>query len=152
MLNSLHACGTTLLDTINHVMDYAKISESRKGVSSRRLKNSNTIRLSSKSSTSRRERDPAFGLSLTVVEVLEAVFSGSSYVPVTFKLLETPGSPATQGSVSFHDRKVFFIVLDVAHEDDWVYSFPIGSWRRMVMVSNIPFDLIVRQTLTSYLK
>jgi hypothetical protein len=24
-------------------------------------------------------------------------------------------------------------VLDVAHEDDWIYCFPVGSWRRIVM-------------------
>jgi hypothetical protein len=135
MLNSLHACGTTLLDTINHVMDYAKISESRKGVSSRRLKNSNTIRLSSKPLKSRRKRDPAFDLSSSTEEVLEAVFSGSSYVPVTSKLMEAPASPADQES-SILDRKTCFVVLDVAYEDDWVFSFPVGSWRRIVMVSN----------------
>lgn len=48
MLNSLHSCGQTLLDTINQVMDYAKSNESGKTVSSRKLKNTNTIRLSSK--------------------------------------------------------------------------------------------------------
>lgn len=48
MLNSLHSCGQTLLDTINQVMDYAKSNEAGKTVSSRRLKNSHTIRLSSK--------------------------------------------------------------------------------------------------------
>jgi len=48
MINSLHSCGQTLLDTINQVMDYAKSNEAGKTVSSRKLKNSNTIRLSSK--------------------------------------------------------------------------------------------------------
>lgn len=54
MLNSLHSCGQTLLDTINQVMDYAKSNEAGKTVSSRRLKNSNTIRLSSKPLKTRR--------------------------------------------------------------------------------------------------
>lgn len=48
MLNSLHSCGQTLLDTINQVMDYAKGNETGKTVSSRKLKSTNTIRLSSK--------------------------------------------------------------------------------------------------------
>lgn len=48
MLNSLHSCGQTLLDTINQVMDYAKSNEAAKTVSSRKLKNTNTLRLSSK--------------------------------------------------------------------------------------------------------
>lgn len=48
MLNSLSSCGQTLLDTINQVMDFSKTNESNKTVSSRRLKSSNTLRLSSK--------------------------------------------------------------------------------------------------------
>jgi signal transduction histidine kinase len=133
MLNSLNACGTTLLDTINHVMEYAKISESKKGVSSRRLKNSNTVRLSSKPLKSRRSKDPAFDLSIATEEVVEAVFSGASYIPVTSKLTEAPVSPTEDESNSFPDRKVCFVVLDIAREDDWVFCFPIGPWRRIVM-------------------
>jgi signal transduction histidine kinase len=135
MLNSLHACGMTLLDTINHVMDYAKISELRKGVSSRRLKSSNTVRLSSKPVKSRRRKDGAFAFDFSTAteEVVEAVFSGSSYIPVTSKLMEAPVSPTDDESSSFPNRKVCFVVLDVAYEDDWTFCFPIGSWRRIVM-------------------
>jgi hypothetical protein len=125
-MNSLHACGTTLLDTINHVMDYAKISEAKKNVSSKRLKNSNTIRLSSKPVKNRKRRDPAFDLSIATEEVIEAVFSGSSYVPVTSRLMEAPISPMDEDTISFPQRKERFVVLDLAYDDDWVFSFPVG--------------------------
>ncbi|KAI4943476.1 hypothetical protein J4E91_009386 [Alternaria rosae] len=114
-------------------MDYAKISEAEKNVSSKRLKNANTIRLSSKPLKNRLRRDPAFDLSLATEEVVEAVFSGSSYIPVTAKLMEAPLSPSDEYAISFSQRKERFVVLDLAHEDDWVFSFPIGSWRRIVM-------------------
>ena len=133
MLNSLHACGTTLLDTINHVMDYAKITETNKGVSSKRLKNANTIRLSSKPVKSRKRRDASFDLGIATEEVVEAIFSGSSYVPVTSKLMDDPVSPTEEEFLSFPKRKARFIILDMTHGDDWVFSFPIGSWRRIVM-------------------
>ncbi|KAF1835126.1 hypothetical protein BDW02DRAFT_568415 [Decorospora gaudefroyi] len=133
MLNSLHACGTTLLDTVNHVMDHAKISEPKKSISSRRLKNANTIRLSSKPLKGRRRKDPAFDLGTTTEEVVEAVFSGSSYIPVTSKLMEAPILPSDEDAPPFPKRKVCFVVLDVNYEHDWVFSFPIGSWRRIVM-------------------
>jgi signal transduction histidine kinase/CheY-like chemotaxis protein len=148
MMNSLHACGTTLLDTINHVMDYAKISEANKSVSSKRLKNANTIRLSSKPLKSRRRKDPAFDLSIATEEVVEAVFSGSSYVPVTSKLMEAPLSPTDDYAMSFPQRKARFVVLDLACEDDWVFSFPIGSWRRIVM--NL-FGNAMKYTETGYI-
>jgi hypothetical protein len=118
-------------------MDYSKISESSKGVSSRRLKNSNTVRLSSKPLKSRRKQEPAFDLSIATEEVVEAVFSGSAYTPVTSKLMEAPISPGDEESISISNRKICFVVLEVAYEDDWVFSFPIGSWRRIVMVSKL---------------
>lgn len=133
MLNSLNACGVTLLDTINHVMDYAKMSETSPRVSTKRLKNSNTICLSSKPLKNRRNKEPAFDFALATEEVVEAVFSGSSYSPVASKLLEAPQSPTDETSNPFSTRKLCFIALDIAHEDDWVYSFPVGSWRRIVM-------------------
>lgn len=60
MLNSLHSCGQTLLDTINQVMDFAKSGEDSKTVSSRKLKSSNTIRLSSKPLKTRKVKQVRF--------------------------------------------------------------------------------------------
>lgn len=133
MLNSLHGCGTTLLDTINQVMDYGKISESRNSISSKRIKNENTIRLSCKPVRGRRRKDPAFDISTATEEAIEAVFIGSSYIPVTAKYIEQLPSRTGYESAPLPKRKVRFVILDVAYEDDWMFSFPIGSWRRIVM-------------------
>ncbi|KAI4652412.1 hypothetical protein J4E93_002614 [Alternaria ventricosa] len=148
MMNSLHACGTTLLDTINHLMDYAKISEEKKSISSKRLKNENTIRLSSKPLKSRRKRVSAFDLGVATEEVVEAVFSGSSYIPATSKLMEAPISPTDEHALSLPQRAARFIILDIAYDDDLVFSFPIGSWRRIVM--NL-FGNAVKYTQTGYI-
>lgn len=119
------------------VMDYAKISESPKGVSSKKLKNTNTVRLSSKPLKTRRSKSGAFDMAIATEEVVEAVFSGSSYVPVSDARIDASasGSDARSetGSEAPAKRKMCYIVLDVAQEEDWIYSFPIGSWRRIVM-------------------
>jgi signal transduction histidine kinase len=129
MFNSLNACGRTLLDTINHVMDYAQINETTKNVSSRRLKSKNTVRLSSKPIRNKRSRAGAFDLSIATEEVVEAVFSGSTYVP----MMDTASSPTRSESDQIPTRKMCYIVFDIAQADDWMYCFPIGSWRRIVM-------------------
>ncbi|KAH7389316.1 hypothetical protein DE146DRAFT_620053 [Phaeosphaeria sp. MPI-PUGE-AT-0046c] len=143
MFNSLNACGQTLLDTMeaadmgdnyrNHVMDYAQISEATRNVSSRKLKSTHTVRLSSKPLKSRRSRAAAFDLSIATEEVVEAVFSGSSYVPVTAAFMETASSPSKFDTSQMPIRKTCYVVLDLAPEDDWVFCFPVGSWRRIVM-------------------
>lgn len=140
MLNSLNSCGQTLLDTINHVMDHSKMSETTKNISTRRLKNSKTVRLSSKPLKTRRLRDSAFDLSLATEEVVEAVFAGSSFVPI-MSSKNVPVSPTESTSTSGHTemsdlttkRKTCYIILDIVHEQDWIYCFPIGAWKRAVM-------------------
>jgi hypothetical protein len=141
MLNSLNSCGQTLLDTINHVMDHSKMSETARNVSSRRLKNTKTVRLSSKPLKTRRSlRDPAFDLGIATEEVVEAVFAGSSFLPI-MSSKNAPVSPmesiSSSARTEFSDvttkRKTCYIILDVAHEQDWIYCFPVGSWKRTVM-------------------
>lgn len=150
MFNSLNACGQTLLDTINHVMDYAKISGGLKNVSSRRLKSSHTVQLSSKPLKTRRSRAGAFDLGIVTEEVIEAVFAGSSYVPVVGRNTDAGSSTSDSGSESttVTKRKACYIVLDMSNEHDWVYCFPIGSWRRIVM--NI-FGNAVKYTETGHI-
>ncbi|KAF2446641.1 hypothetical protein P171DRAFT_430749 [Karstenula rhodostoma CBS 690.94] len=141
MLNSLHSCGQTLLDTINQVMDYAKSNEAGKTVSSRRLKNANTIRLSSKPLKTRKTKQPSFDLRLATEEVIEAVFSGSLYVPVLdpSESVTTPTNDPEYNPVlkeeppTSSNRKQCYIVLDLAQEEDWNRCFPVGAWKRIVM-------------------
>ncbi|KAJ8110862.1 hypothetical protein OPT61_g6402 [Boeremia exigua] len=142
MLNSLNSCGQTLLDTINHVMDHSKMSELTQNVSTRRLKNTKTVRLTSKPLKTRRLlRDPAFDLGIATEEVVEAVFAGSSFLPI-MRSKNAPLSPTeSTTTTSSHQerfdvttkRKTCYIILDVAPEYDWTYCFPIGSWKRTVM-------------------
>ena len=127
MLNSLHGCGITLLDTINQVMDYSKMSGLRNSISSKRIKSDTTVKLSSKPVRTGRRKDPAFDIGIATEQVVEAVFSGSSYVPVTAKSIEEPTSGTGASPVPLPKRNVCFVILEVAPEDDWMFSFPIGS-------------------------
>jgi signal transduction histidine kinase len=115
----------------SHVMDHAEIGEASKSVSSRRLKSTHTVRLSSKPLKNRRSRAEAFDLSSATEEVIEAVFSGSSYVPVSSTIRNS--APSHSHPHQPKTRKICYVVLDVAPEDDWIYCFPVGSWRRIVM-------------------
>lgn len=140
MLNSLNSCGQTLLDTINHVMDHSKMSETSKNISSRRLKNTKTVRLSSKPlKTQRSLPDPAFDLGIATQEVVEAVFAGSSFLPIIssknapLSLTESVTTTSTDTADIAAKRKTCYIILDVADEQDWIYCFPVGSWKRIVM-------------------
>lgn len=124
-------------------MDYSKISETTRNVSTRKLKSTNTVRLSSKPLKTRRPKDPPFDLCIATEEVVEAVFSGASFIPLSDSSSKPANTSPTDTSsesskILFSDesgpkRKTFYVVLDISPEDNWVYSFPIGSWKRTVM-------------------
>jgi signal transduction histidine kinase len=135
MLGSMAACGRTLLDTLNHVLDYAKLPEVKRNASTIRLKDTKTILLSSKPLRNRQlgyshSQEVAFDLAQATEEVVEAVFAGQAYGVFSdaFKEGLKDSSDATPDK-----RKDCFIVLNIAQEDDWDFVVPPGSWRRIVM-------------------
>ncbi|KAH8730233.1 hypothetical protein GQ44DRAFT_701047 [Phaeosphaeriaceae sp. PMI808] len=149
MINSLNACGQTLLDTINHVMEYAKIGESMRNISSQRLHSTHTVRLSSKPLKGQRPKADSFDLSIATEEVVEAVFSGSSYVPIFDVNRNPPSLESDSDTKPMAKRKTCYVVLDIAPDNDWLYCFPVGPWRRIVM--NI-FGNALKYTQTGYIQ
>jgi signal transduction histidine kinase len=148
MLNSLDACGNTLLDTINHVLDYAKTTGTQQQkVSSKRLKGPKGVRLSSKTRRKGKletgpPKDATFDLALVTEEVVEAVFSAQSYLTAADNVPETTSESGRTSSISssvdssnegVRNRKDRFVVLDIADEQEWTQHLPVGSWRRIVM-------------------
>ncbi|ORY16126.1 hypothetical protein BCR34DRAFT_597924 [Clohesyomyces aquaticus] len=158
MLNSMAACGHTLLDTINHVLDYAKINDTKRNISSKRLKGSKTIRVSSKPLKTHHPNSiimqkSAFDLALASEEVVEAVFAGLSYQTMSNTADDETPSPiersAENGRISPRGkRKYCFIALDIAHDDDWIFCVPVGAWRRILM--NI-FSNALKYTQTGHI-
>ena len=71
--------------------------------------------------------------------MVEAVFSGSLYVPILGNRenilpssAESEHDPLADSEPS-SNRKICYIVLDIAQEKDWTRCFPVGAWKRIVM-------------------
>ncbi|CAI6337084.1 unnamed protein product [Periconia digitata] len=132
MINSLGACGQTLLDTIDHVLDHANITATKKRKSSsKRLRGPQAIQVSTKSSRRRHQRtlrNPAIDLKKVTEETLEAVISGQSYTLLQAEDWDGALPPASQSR-----RRSIYTILDIAAEDNWNYNVSGGSWRRVVM-------------------
>lgn len=80
-------------------------------------------------------------MGLATEEVVEAVFSGSLYIPVLSSKERVTTPPTDQEFSTILDeelpassnRKQCYIVLDLAQGEDWVRCFPVGAWKRIVM-------------------
>lgn len=83
---------------------------------------------------------------------MEAVFSGSSYIPIVGSH-EGVGSAGADDGLDVHagpssTRKTCYIVLDIAQDNDWVRCYSVGAWKRIVM--NL-FGNAVKYTQSGYI-
>lgn len=146
MLNTMAACGHILLDTIDHILDYSKINESNRSVSSKRLNGTKTICLSSRPLKGHRPcaatpQYSTFDIGLVTERVVEALFASQSYQAISDNLedgsLPPLGSRSADNDSMFPpnppNRKNCFIVLDIA-DYDWRFCLPASSaWRRVLV-------------------
>ncbi|EIT72431.1 signal transduction histidine kinase [Aspergillus oryzae 100-8] len=138
LLETIDACGRTLLDTMNQVLDYSKIVSLEK--SWRQIKRDKTVpsdyraldRLSAHLDTY-----VSTDLALLTEEVVEGVCLGHAYgqkstissdQPVVVSPMEDPGD---KGSLS-HPRPEVDVVVNIA-QNDWVYQTQPGALRRIIM-------------------
>lgn len=127
LIKTVYSCGKTLLDTINHVLDFTKINSLAK--SKRKPRGSSPTHSPNPSVLS---VDDLFGdvdVSYLLEEVAEGLLAGQRYSGVgswgNFR-----GSSAT--------AKPVIVVLDIDWAHSWLFSVSLGAWRRVIMnlVSN----------------
>ncbi|KAE8315559.1 hypothetical protein BDV41DRAFT_586402 [Aspergillus transmontanensis] len=138
LLETIDACGRTLLDTMNQVLDYSKIVSLEK--SWRQIKRDKTVpsdyraldRLSAHLDTY-----VSTDLALLTEEVVEGVCLGHAYgqkstissdQPIVVSPMEDPGD---KSSLS-HPRPEVDVVVNIA-QNDWVYQTQPGALRRIIM-------------------
>lgn len=140
LLITQNNCGETLLQTIDHVLDFAKITKNVKERSSR-----SRIDKRPKNSRSRR-RDMSNGrpmdLRILTEEVIDSVYAGrrSWKTNITTSLSD----PSNQTS---HPAPI--IIVDVSWRENWTFDMDDGAWRRILM--NL-FSNAVKYTKRGYVR
>ncbi|KAB8259980.1 hypothetical protein BDV32DRAFT_149949 [Aspergillus pseudonomiae] len=138
LLETIDACGRTLLDTMNQVLDYSKIVSLEK--SWRHFKRDRTVpsdyraldRLSAHLDTY-----VSTDLALLTEEVVEGVCLGHAYgqkstissdQPVVVSPVEDPSHKSNLS----HPQPAVDVVVNIA-QNDWVYQTQPGALRRIIM-------------------
>ncbi|KAI3401475.1 hypothetical protein diail_10909 [Diaporthe ilicicola] len=146
LFTSIETCGKTLLDTIDHVLDYAKINKLRKGNSSRKRGNY------SRSGGQRRETVNSivgltadFDLAALVEEVVDAVTAGHAFRRTHHGTLhdhQASGgglaiATAADGSLGVCTPPLPdfdpVVILDIKPRPSWFVRTQPGALRRIVM-------------------
>lgn len=145
-MTSIVTCGRTLLDTLNHVLDYSKINKLGRAQMRRHAKQNKLITLSD-SSLESLSITGEFDLGVLVEEVTEAVSAGHAFkkLPVNGSVMAnqtggsnsaSPGSQFTSGTSEVADlqnENGVSVLLDVSPRQSWRVRTQPGALRRIIM-------------------
>lgn len=150
LVTSISTCGKTLLDTLNHVLDYSKINKLGRAQMRRNNKSNKLINLATESTLESLNMTADLDLGILVEEVAEAVTAGHAFKKM-------PGSEAVAGirpatntgssvnvlSHSSHSAPddlnatqaddAVAVLLDISPKRSWMVRTQPGALRRIIM-------------------
>ncbi|KAF4499793.1 histidine kinase [Fusarium agapanthi] len=134
LVNSIATCGKTLLDTLNHVLDFSKINNLGSGHLRKGAKHNKVISLSSDSMESLNMTAPV-DLSILVEEVVDAVATGHNFKRLPRKQQDDAilGGKDSQGAPEPGNDHPVSILLDISPRASWMVKTQPGALRRIVM-------------------
>ncbi|KAF2642739.1 hypothetical protein P280DRAFT_423680 [Massarina eburnea CBS 473.64] len=142
LIQTIETCGKTLLDTINHVLDYAKINNLTRGSSKQRKKRSKTAKQISPAGGHTNDIMTIISdidMSVLAEEALDSVFAG-------FHFQQTA---ALDNSSDKPDPSPVAVIVDINKNDNYVFRTQPGAWRRVIM--NL-FGNALKYTKAGYIK
>ncbi|KAK6953354.1 hypothetical protein Daesc_005657 [Daldinia eschscholtzii] len=147
LIGAIETCGKTLLDTIDHLLDYAKINNLNRA--SGRLSSSKEAKTWKNSQDVGEPLSTNFDLALLLEEVVEAVFAGQTFRKINLrhhdsvdeasaeiKAMSIDDSSTTEeqihsGSVKFSGK--VFLILHIQRLASWCLQGQTGGLRRVIM-------------------
>lgn len=135
MVGMINSCGRTLLDTINHVLDFTKtrIVRSEKGQQGKTPERRNPDGSPASSDTLSTQGRPAVDLCLLTEEVIEGVYTGSGYGQRHSIGKQSLATPALDPTPSISQDLSPMIIINMEWRSDWALDIDPGAWRRLVM-------------------
>lgn len=133
LVETIHSCGRTLLDTLNHLLDYAKINTLTQSQASGG-ENMQTNRSVAKAAVPGVIQDQ--NLSSLVQEVVEGLIAGREFLDREGDYapgLRNRDRKSSRVSENGDDRSQLLTVVDIEWQENWHYSVYAGAWRRIVM-------------------
>ncbi|KAL5344146.1 hypothetical protein BJX70DRAFT_352660 [Aspergillus crustosus] len=124
MLHTIESCGRTLLDTIDHLLDFSYIDKFKKDYKPK---------LRGRQPPDRKDTaHSAVQLDVVLEEVVESVFAGHSFYHHTREQpRQVDGGGGTRTIVP--PTKQLTIILDIQEAAEWNFYTQAGCWRRIFM-------------------
>ncbi|KAF2036531.1 sensor histidine kinase-like protein/response regulator [Setomelanomma holmii] len=142
---TIETCGKTLLETINHVLDFAKINNLTRGASKRqkkRTKSSNHMIVPGQAHTNDiMTLINDVDMAVLTEDVVESVFAGYTYQRTSAQSYDVYPQDSEKLAIS--------VILDVNRSENYIFRTQPGAWRRVIM--NL-FGNSLKYTPAGYIK
>ncbi|KAK6843935.1 hypothetical protein PG987_004795 [Apiospora arundinis] len=143
LIASISTCGKTLLDTLNHVLDYSKINTLGRVQVERQAKQNKLAKPVSDSSMESMNLTAVVDLAILAEEVVDAVSAGHTFRKLP-NVVSSGQSVATvphsvyamsygQHGSSSQEEGPVSVLLDVAPKNSWMVKTQPGALRRIIM-------------------
>ncbi|KAK8876921.1 histidine kinase 4 [Apiospora arundinis] len=150
LITSISTCGKTLLDTLNHVLDYSKINKLGRVQMRKHAKQNKQINLSSDSSMESLNMTAVVDLAILVEEVVDAVTAGHTFKKLPhsvrnqngYSSLINPTDASSSGTGSQSslsqspqegEEEPVSVLLDIDPRSSWLVQTQPGALRRIIM-------------------
>ena len=134
MVDSISSCGRTLLDTLEHVMDFARINSFSEPTKTTRLRKTPSNLVQENQTHVVQSRASVCDLVVLIEEVVEAVWIGFSGQSSPHSLEESLAPTShLPGSGRHSDRGRLRIVLQVPYRKKWLVHMQAGALKRIIM-------------------
>ncbi|TIA46357.1 hypothetical protein D6C79_05249, partial [Aureobasidium pullulans] len=120
IVHMIETCGTTLLDPLNHLLDYSQINRfngSRSKIEGQSASENSTTLANVHGQTS------VTSLDQLIIDVVESVFLG----------VQSQRAPKTSLSAPQNERTNVGIHVNIEYGPDWRMSLHVGAWKRVIM-------------------
>ncbi|KAF4227994.1 hypothetical protein CNMCM8980_010512 [Aspergillus fumigatiaffinis] len=127
LIETVYSCGRTLLDTLNHLLDYAKINTLTRPRPSEKATAHGSDVSKPQSTVPGSLQDE--NLSVLVQEVVEGLLAGAEYQ----RRGANGDSDALAKKEDLGPKNRLITIVDIEWQDSWRFSIYAGAWRRVVM-------------------
>ena len=128
-VQTIETCGKTLLETINHVLDFAKINNLTRGTSKKSKKRTQSAKHVISPGQSHTNDIMTLindvDMSVLAEDVVESVFAGHVYQKVSAQTYEL--------SSCKKEALPMTLILDINESENYVFRTQPGAWRRVIM-------------------